>query len=112
SCFDLTLFVASSTPPHSHPPSLPDALPISIHIDTAIGQLPNQAGGFLPSVKLFDRPRLQFAKQPVAHPLILHGTGTSCNVTNMRSEEHTSELQSRFDLVCRLLLVEKMKCIV
>src|SRR5699024_11401476 len=26
-----------------------------------------------------------------------------------RSEEHTSELQSRFDLVCRLLL-EKKKC--
>src|SRR5699024_12135609 len=28
---------------------------------------------------------------------------------NLRSEEHTSELQSRFDLVCRLLL-EKKKC--
>src|SRR5437868_8659195 len=27
-----------------------------------------------------------------------------------RSEEHTSELQSRFDLVCRLLL-EKKKCV-
>src|SRR5699024_11299753 len=27
----------------------------------------------------------------------------------IRSEEHTSELQSRFDLVCRLLL-EKKKC--
>src|SRR5437868_14609596 len=26
---------------------------------------------------------------------------------NMRSEEHTSELQSRFDLVCRLLLEKK-----
>src|SRR5699024_11355121 len=26
---------------------------------------------------------------------------------NTRSEEHTSELQSRFDLVCRLLLVKK-----
>src|SRR5207249_6123540 len=25
-------------------------------------------------------------------------------LTNPRSEEHTSELQSRFDLVCRLLL--------
>src|SRR5699024_10719444 len=25
----------------------------------------------------------------------------------VRSEEHTSELQSRFDLVCRLLLVKK-----
>src|SRR3989440_9579037 len=27
--------------------------------------------------------------------------------TNSRSEEHTSELQSRSDLVCRLLLVKK-----
>src|SRR5699024_6553432 len=26
------------------------------------------------------------------------------NLNNFRSEEHTSELQSRFDLVCRLLL--------
>src|SRR5207249_8892396 len=29
----------------------------------------------------------------------------------MRSEEHTSELQSRFDLVCRLLLEKKKKTI-
>src|SRR5699024_12831116 len=28
-------------------------------------------------------------------------------LTNLRSEEHTSELQSRFDLVCRLLLEKK-----
>src|SRR5699024_11775089 len=28
-------------------------------------------------------------------------------VTSMRSEEHTSELQSRFDIVCRLLLEKK-----
>src|SRR5699024_12350605 len=27
-----------------------------------------------------------------------------------RSEEHTSELQSRFDLVCRLLLEKKRSC--
>src|SRR6266513_5837233 len=32
--------------------------------------------------------------------------------TSGRSEEHTSELQSRFDLVCRLLLEKKKKCIV
>src|SRR5699024_12443486 len=41
--------------------------------------------------------------------LIKHGltlTASSGSVT--RSEEHTSELQSRFDLVCRLLL-EKTK---
>src|SRR5437868_10751868 len=30
-------------------------------------------------------------------------------VGNPRSEEHTSELQSRFDLVCRLLLEKKKK---
>src|SRR5699024_12222741 len=29
--------------------------------------------------------------------------------SSMRSEEHTSELQSRFDLVCRLLLEKKKK---
>src|SRR5699024_12746491 len=30
-------------------------------------------------------------------------------ITRLRSEEHTSELQSRFDLVCRLLLEKKKK---
>src|SRR5207249_11516048 len=28
-------------------------------------------------------------------------------ISHLRSEEHTSELQSRFDLVCRLLLEKK-----
>src|SRR5699024_12053148 len=32
-------------------------------------------------------------------------------VEDARSEEHTSELQSRFDLVCRLLLEKKKKTI-
>src|SRR5699024_12125657 len=31
----------------------------------------------------------------------------SRRITSLRSEEHTSELQSRFDLVCRLLLEKK-----
>src|SRR5699024_12627224 len=35
-------------------------------------------------------------------------TGSSTAVGS-RSEEHTSELQSRFDLVCRLLLEKKKK---
>src|SRR5699024_11904955 len=30
-----------------------------------------------------------------------------CGRRELRSEEHTSELQSRFDLVCRLLLEKK-----
>src|SRR5699024_12434992 len=33
--------------------------------------------------------------------------GCLCLRSDTRSEEHTSELQSRFDLVCRLLLEKK-----
>src|SRR5437868_11989062 len=43
-------------------------------------------------------------------PLTMHGTGMTWTSSNpARSEEHTSELQSRFDLVCRLLLEKKKK---
>src|SRR5699024_12109922 len=34
-------------------------------------------------------------------------THNHCGFHGLRSEEHTSELQSRFDLVCRLLLEKK-----
>src|SRR5699024_12804376 len=44
------------------------------------------------------RPRDVHSAQDVRH-----GDAT------VRSEEHTSELQSRFDLVCRLLLEKKKK---
>src|SRR5699024_12256840 len=37
-----------------------------------------------------------------------HALDAACGgVEGVRSEEHTSELQSRFDLVCRLLLEKK-----
>src|SRR5207249_5255525 len=39
------------------------------------------------------------------HRLRVHGVGRRPD--RRRSEEHTSELQSRFDLVCRLLLEKK-----
>src|SRR2546422_2426205 len=35
--------------------------------------------------------------------------GTSPTISTARSEEHTSELQSRLHLVCRLLLEKKKK---
>src|SRR5699024_11539269 len=38
-------------------------------------------------------------------------TCTTARIFGARSEEHTSELQSRFDLVCRLLLEKKKKTI-
>src|SRR2546421_6921153 len=37
------------------------------------------------------------------------GCGTLRRTVGYRSEEHTSELQSRSDLVCRLLLEKKKK---
>src|SRR5699024_12501516 len=42
-------------------------------------------------------------------PALFHSFSTSPTIPphNTRSEEHTSELQSRFDLVCRLLLEKK-----
>src|SRR5438105_10101497 len=36
-------------------------------------------------------------------------TASPTNAFELRSEEHTSELQSRVDLVCRLLLEKKKK---
>src|SRR5699024_12055557 len=41
---------------------------------------------------------------------VAHATNVG-GVQLARSEEHTSELQSRFDLVCRLLLEKKKKYI-
>src|SRR5258706_7559128 len=39
----------------------------------------------------------------------LHGVGNQPVVDQVRSEEHTSELQSLTNLVCRLLLEKKIK---
>src|SRR5699024_11969060 len=46
------------------------------------------------------------------HRGIVGGGSTLTQQQYLRSEEHTSELQSRFDLVCRLLLEKKKKSII
>src|SRR2546422_5231346 len=43
--------------------------------------------------------------------VLAHGSTRFRNSGNDRSEEHTSELQSRLHLVCRLLLEKKKKII-
>src|SRR5699024_12824174 len=45
----------------------------------------------------------------IAHRLSTIRDADLILVMKDRSEEHTSELQSRFDLVCRLLLEKKIK---
>src|SRR5207249_10396579 len=62
----------------------------SSHINTFGGAL----GGAVKKNKLFFFGSYENIRQVIPDPF----------VTSVRSEEHTSELQSRFDLVCRLLL--------
>src|SRR3712207_9019617 len=50
------------------------------------------------------------ARRPAGHPRAAAPGGGPCRGTaDRRSEEHTSELQSRQYLVCRLLLEKKKK---
>src|SRR2546422_2126211 len=50
-----------------------------------------------------DDLRVSLQRTPLAPPAIAFGAG----IAVARSEEHTSELQSRLHLVCRLLLEKK-----
>src|SRR5438094_10615237 len=49
------------------------------------------------------------AGQTLAQAIRDGKVGFSALFANLRSEEHTSELQSPYDLVCRLLLEKKKK---
>src|SRR5207249_5519171 len=54
------------------------------------------------------RPGAQLVEVAVARRGATDRAGVPrCVLAEVRSEEHTSELQSRFDLVCRLLLEKK-----
>src|SRR5690349_22958945 len=48
-------------------------------------------------------------KRSSSRPMRARGCRSTSHPTARRSEEHTSELQSRRDLVCRLLLEKKKK---
>src|SRR5690606_40186537 len=86
------------------PLSLHDALPISVQ------QLQVQAEllGILPGGgKIADVHPLVLDPQHIGHIAPLQGFAQVGLHAYPRSEEHTSELQSRENLVCRLLLAKK-----
>src|SRR2546429_3770248 len=58
-----------------------------------------------PYTTLFRSARHHQIHQPLAHPQV----AVALHDLELRSEEHTSELQSRLHLVCRLLLEKKKK---
>src|SRR5699024_12389355 len=72
--------------------------------------------GCVPSMKYSSRLLPPLANCPVLRSIftvtipgggVSGCSGTPSRTAFIRSEEHTSELQSRFDLVCRLLLEKK-----
>src|SRR5207249_11937817 len=99
-------------PPASSPLSLHDALPI-LGTQSAAADV----GGVFRvwDVVPFETILVSVDSLSLASPLTVPAYGSVSLVPgpnrftllDVRSEEHTSELQSRFDLVCRLLLEKK-----
>src|SRR5699024_12333507 len=92
---------AESPPPSLHPLPLHDALPIFL---PRRDQLPLEPPGALERVGEDIGERGAGAEGQL---LAQQPDGPGHQELPFRSEEHTSELQSRFDLVCRLLLEKK-----
>src|SRR3712207_8455819 len=83
-----TLFRSRSNPPHASGDTSSRSSPVGVSRTAATN----------------------FSPGSMARPVAAHtpaGRGTSYDPAGLRSEEHTSELQSRQYLVCRLLLEKK-----
>src|SRR5437588_7844884 len=78
-------------------PATTEIYTLSLHDALPISQLPGEDPGALPPVH-----------GPSRRPGLAAGP-RSLPAPRLRSEEHTSELQSHSDLVCRLLLEKKKK---
>src|SRR5699024_12405533 len=106
--FALLSFVLSKATATSalHTRSLHDALPIfgNLVLADTVGFVRNLSHSLVESFKAT-------LEETVEATLLLHVIDSSSpemlEQIEARSEEHTSELQSRFDLVCRLLLEKK-----
>src|SRR5437868_11625792 len=72
-----------------------DAAEVHVRVQIALNQMFRLERGHLAVMSALD--------------LLAEHEGHAAGEKVKRSEEHTSELQSRFDLVCRLLLEKKKK---
>src|SRR5437868_13095244 len=89
-------FFNDPAPPEIYTPSLHDALPIW-QLYAEIASIEEQ---HVTQYESIIDPDQTWLEQWLIH---------EATEVYTRSEEHTSELQSRFDLVCRLLLEKKKK---
>src|SRR5690606_42109771 len=101
----LIFLLVCGTPPTSiYTLSLHDALPIYDAIDAALRAHP-VSGDLLAAVVLSASPDKVVVARSSGEVITI--TGKQHAFAKPRSEEHTSELQSRENLVCRLLLEKK-----
>src|SRR5207249_9262333 len=101
SSFCLSFFFNDTAPTEIYTLSLHDALPI-LGV-TGCCAVPTKWAGAMGRARSLVFVDLLGTPRGLAGAALLGGP---------RSEEHTSELQSRFDLVCRLLLEKKKKKII
>src|SRR5699024_12866278 len=103
--------LSSATPPISTL-SLPDALPIFLfrsgenirtHTETLLFRKPHAASETLPEVMVNEGRGVYCTPRPIRCISSCTRLSEQSAAHGCRSEEHTSEVQSRFDLVCRLL---------
>src|SRR5690606_41647663 len=105
----LFFFLPATPTPGLYPLSLHDALPISAIFSMADGVVVDVSGGGS-SWGTYVVIEHQIDGQTVYSGYAHMVSGSSpLAVGEERSEEHTSELQSRENLVCRLLLEKKKK---
>src|SRR5690606_41163679 len=101
-------FFPEPAPTELCPLSLHDALPICGPTGWAARSWPVATGGAMPS-----RSGARGGRRRPAWPASCRGASRprcpAASTIAGRSEEHTSELQSRENLVCRLLLEKKKK---
>src|SRR5207248_10233353 len=99
------------TPPtHTSTLSLHDALPISTHAPRRSGGSHSNRTGSPPTPRKGVAAFTATAASRLAMSAAAGGRARAGSTTpsgKARSEEHTSELQSPYDLVCRLLLEKK-----
>src|SRR5689334_24670227 len=98
----LLFFFNDTAPTEIYTLSLHDALPIFAHL----GRLGRRTAGGCACEGARARAHRRHST-PIARANA--GEARSDRVSTVRSEEHTSELQSQFHLVCRLLLEKKKK---
>src|SRR5207249_10553242 len=107
------LFLFTTTAlPAPYPLSLHDALPISPHLSRGDIVIDGGNSNFADSLRRAEALQakgIEFVDVGTSGGVWGLELGYCLMIGAVRSEEHTSELQSRFDLVCRLLLEKKKK---